>query len=143
MMIENKLIAIHQWIIDATQKKPGWWAEQTIMGATAIDMVKLALTWDGVWSAVSLIMILLCATGGVLVARNESSLKLVGASFIVRRFFIALVVYQVYLLFTSKQVSINILEVLSVLLVLSYYCFAACEAPRPKKRKEKLVLRVA
>lgn len=141
-MIEDKLIAIHQWIIDETQKKPGWWAEQVIMAATLFEIVRKLLTWKSGWDAVMLLICLVTSTFLVMSARNEAELKIFNLKW-ARGLFLSILVFQIYMLFTTSQVAINILDVLSATFMLSFYCFAACDAPRPKKRKEKLVLRMA
>ena len=76
----------------------------------------------------------------VAAARNEVLLKSIGQTKWIRGFFLALVVLNLFTLFTAvKDIGIEVLELLTATFMLSYYCFAACENPRPKKRKEKLV----
>lgn len=142
-MIDTKLIKAHQWVVDVTEKKPGWWAENSIMAATAFDLVRNVLTWDSGWDAVILLLCLVCCTGLVYAARNEVLLKAAGDSKWIRGFFVGVVAFQVFTLFVNNHIAIDILDVLSATLMLSYYCFAACQGPRPRKRKEKLVLQPA
>jgi hypothetical protein len=142
-MIDTKLIAVHQWIVDESQKKPGWWAEHVMLAATCLDIVRRVLTWKSGWDAVTLLITLIVATVLVKAARHEVLLKSIGDSKWIRGFFLGLVALQLFFLFTTDQVGVNLLDVGAAIFMLSYYCFAGCDAPRPRKRKEKLVLKLA
>ena len=141
-MIDSKLIAMHQWIVDETEKKPTWWAEQVIWPAFTIDMVVRVLTWKSSWIDM-LIMFFLLTFGALLItaARNESMLKQLGQSVAIRMMLLALLAFHIGTLFVAMR-GVSMLYVVSGALTVSYYYFAACEAPRPKKRKQ-LVLQKA
>lgn len=139
MMIDTKLIAAHQWVIDETQKKPTWWAEQVIMGATSLDIVHKVLTWNSGWDAVMLLLILVITAMLVHATKNPVFFKSIGESKRIRMFFLSFVVYHCATLFLEKDLAMNLLQTISTMFMGSYYYFAACEDPKPPKRKEKLV----
>ncbi len=139
-MIDTKLIAAHQWVIDETQRKPGWWAEQVIMAGTAMEIVRKVVTWEGGWDAALLLLVLIVCALLVGAARQPPLLKSIGQSMWIRGFFIGLSALHIFTLFTEPgKVALNVLELVSSLCMLSYYSFAACDDPKPPKRKEKLV----
>jgi hypothetical protein len=139
-MIDTKLIAAHQWVIDETQKKPGWWAEQVIMAGTAMEIVRKVVTWDSGWDAVLLFLVLVVAALLVSAARQPILLKSIGTSTWIRPFFLGLTALHLFTLFAEPgKLALNMLELVAALCMLSYYCFAACDDPKPPKRKEKLV----
>lgn len=138
-MIDTKLIAAHQWVVDESQKKPGWWAEQAVMGATAMELVHSVLTWDSGWDAIVVLLVLIVAPLLVHAARTPHILKSLGQSTWVRGLFLGLVALDAFTLFATDQIGINVIDLLGTVLMLSYYCFAACDDPKPPKRKEKLV----
>jgi hypothetical protein len=51
----------------------------------------------------------------------------------------ALLAFRAVMLFLDERTGIALLDLISTATMLSYYCFAACDDPRPPKRKEKLV----
>ena len=138
-MIDTKLIAAHQWVVDETQKKPGWWAEQAIMAATTLEIVRRVVTWESGWDAVLLLLCLVVCAMLVHASRNPILLKSIGTSTWVRPFFLILVVLQLFTLPAGESIAVELIELISSIGMLSYYCFAACDDPRPRKRKEKLV----
>lgn len=142
-MIDTKLIAAHQWIVDETERKPGWWAEQAIMASITLDIVLRVATWSSGWDAVLLLLSLIIGAVLVHAARNEAFLKSLGESRGIRAFFLGLIAFQLFILFTEEKVVYNLMRVVSSIGMVSFYYFAACDAPRPKKRKEKLVPTVA
>jgi hypothetical protein len=138
-MIDTKLIEAYQWIVDESQKKPGWWAEHAIMAAVTIDIVRRVITWKGGWDAVILLLVMVMAVLLVHAARNPPFLRQLGSSTAIRSLFLVIVILRVCILFGSDQISIHLMDLVGSTAMLSYYCFAACDDPRPKKRQEKLV----
>ncbi|WP_407305818.1 hypothetical protein [Acinetobacter sp.] len=139
-MIDRKLIDAYQWVVDASQKKPGWWAEQVMIGTTVIDIMLRVTGWNSGWDAVLLLMTLMFGTILIALARNEAMLETLGSSTTwIRPFFLGVNAFQLTHLIMAPT-SRAALQLVSGLLFMSFYYFAACENPRPKKRKEKLVL---
>ena len=142
-MIDDKLIDAHQWVIDETQKKPGWWAEQAIMAATALDLVRQVLKWEGGWDAVVVLILLVVSALLVHACKNPAFLKTFGEAKYIRCFFMGMIAYRIYMMFTQPETGIYLLECFSSIFMLSFYYFAACNDPKPPKRKEKLVPKFA
>lgn len=141
-MIDRKLIELHQWIVDSTEKKPRVWAEQMGYGYTVTSIVHEVLKWESGWDAVLLLLALVVGAGMVIVSKNEVALKGMGQSTWIRPFLLAMNFVSIVTLIMGTKYS-SVLGSLSGVLMLSYYYFAVCENPRPKKRKEKLVLKTA
>ena len=141
-MLDSKLLAAHQWIVDTSEKKPGWWAEQVIIPNTVVNIVSRVLRWepDG-WSSAMLVLTILVGALLVVAARNEAMLKTLGTGVWFRVFLVGITLYSIVLMIL-KPSGIHGLDIVATALATMYYYFAACENPRPKKRKEKkLVLR--
>lgn len=142
-MLDNKIISMYQWIVDTTERKPNYLAEQVMWPSVVVDLVIRALTWKGRFMD-GFILLLILSVGALLIsaARNEAWFKRLGDGAWIRMLFLGLVMGHVITLAIMPS-GIGFLHIISTTLVGSYYYFAACEAPRPKKRKEKLVLRTA
>jgi hypothetical protein len=138
-MIDDKIIAVYQHIVDESEKKPGWWSEQSIMAATTLDIVIRVLNWSSGWDAVMLLICMVVAAMLVKVARNEVFLKSISSNFSIRAFFLGLIAFQAFVMFTSDTMLYELMRMITSIFFVSYYYFACCENPRPKKRKEKLV----
>jgi len=138
-MLDDKLIAAHQWVVDVSEKKPGWWAEQTAWVYTVATIVARVLVWKGGWDAVMLFVGLIVGSGMVMGSRNEAVLKSLSQTSWIRMFFASFTIFSgtIWLLDFKSQ---SFLYFVSSCMMLSYYCFAACQPPRPRKRKEKPVL---
>lgn len=143
MIIDTKIIDAHQWIVDQTQKKPGVCAEQAIMAATAVDIVHRVITWKSGWDAVMLLIVLIIAAALVHATKNPVFFKSLGESMYIRIFFLGFVAFHVSLLILEDNVAINLLKMFSTIFMGSFYYFAACDEPKPPKRKEKLVHNLA
>jgi hypothetical protein len=74
--------------------------------------------------------------------RNEAQLKQISSRTWVRPFLLGCVTAGVAFLFI-KPTPIRVLDLIGVVLFTSYYYFGACENPRPKKRKESFVRKMA
>lgn len=137
--MDKKLISLHQWIVDETERKPGWWGEQVLLPSTIVAIITRVIRWNSGFDAVFLLLTLFVGAFGIMAARNEALFKQFGEAVWVRGVFLGLIAINVFALFVQFS-GLNVLDIISCTLFASFYYFAACENPRPKKRKEKLVL---
>lgn len=139
-MIDEKLIAAYQWIVDTSQIKPRWWAEQSIMALTAIDIVRRVVTWKSGWDAVWLFIALTSSAILIMWTRNEVQFKSLGEWKFLRVLMLSFSIFHFVEVWIADDTAMSILLWLSSTGMTSYYYFAACTEPKPRRRKEKLVL---
>ena len=142
-MFDQKIIDLYQWIVDTTQKKPGWLGEQVMTFATVINIVSRLLKWDSNWDALFLLMDLTCAVFLISASRSEASFKMFSGAFFIRGFMLGAFTMEIFSLII-KPSPLHALDVAGTIFFGSYYYFSACQNPRPKKRKQKVsVLKTA
>lgn len=139
MMLDEKIIQLYQWIVDTTEKKPQWLAKQVAMVYLIPEAMARIVGWESGWDAVWLLVTMVVAGSMVYATYDESLFKVFGDSPWARPVLLCVIISQ---LATFAMVSSgrSFLFIIGGIGMLSYYGFAACEGPRPKKRKEKLVL---
>lgn len=138
-MIDEKLIAAYQWIIDTSQIKSRWWAEQSVMALTAIDIVRRVVTWKSGWDAVWLLIGLMSSAILIMLTRNEAQFKSLGEWTGLRLLMVCFSIYHLIDVLRGDNMAMSILLCLSSMGMTSFYYFAACTDPKPRRKKEKLV----
>lgn len=141
-MFDAKIVSMYQWIVDTTEKKPGWWAEHVIIGSTMLNIVTRVLKWENNWDMLMLLISLTVGALLVFTARNEAQLKHISSTGWIRPFLLGCSAMGLSILI-MKPTPIHGLDLISTVLFASYYYFGACENPRPKKRKESFVRKFA
>lgn len=141
-MINSSVQKAHQWIVDESQKKPGWWAGQVAFAYAVLGIIGTLLSWGGGTDIFLMAMFFFVAPMLIWAANQEIGLKMLASS---RNSKTVLVVCSLYQLgvFVSKSSPDRFLMFVSTSLLVSYFYFAACDNPKPKKRKEKMVLQAA
>lgn len=137
-MIDQKMIAAHQWIVDESERQPGWWVEQTAWAYIATDITATALKLDSVWDIVAVACTLALGRLMILLSRSPALMASIGASDLslgVRFTLFALDVYYIVRLFMEPNIE-RAAFVLSSVLLLSCNYFVACKPPRPRKRRQ-------
>jgi hypothetical protein len=135
-MIDQKIIATYQFVVDETERSPGWWAEQTAWAFIAADVVATALTWKGGWDILWVALTLIFGTSMIICSRDPVQLALIGANGKFQRLgLVALVVIFATLLVFVPSINIAS-DLLSTFLFSSTQYFAACQPPRPRKRRQ-------
>ena len=134
--IDKKIISAHQWIVDETERQPAWWVEQTAWAFIAADIVAAALTWNSSWNILLAAMTLGVGALMIFASRNPAALA-AGAekSMPWRMLFLALAAHNAFALFMQADVG-RAAHLLGTLLLTSCHYFAACQPPRPRKRRQ-------
>jgi hypothetical protein len=137
-MIDQKVMDAHQWVVDETERKPAWWAEQTAWAYAAIGLVSDALTWDGGWDVLFLALNLVVAAACILVARAPTCLSSVGASAGFSRAILwGLVALRLFGMAFAPDPAIAA-RLLHAMLGLSFLYFAGCKPPRPRAPRRQV-----
>jgi hypothetical protein len=134
--LDARLIALHQWVVDATQASPMSLARQCcVLGFTA-TLVRWAALGATSWAAA--VVMGACVILFILTL-SPPLFRFVGAEFWLRCFFVAGVAVDAVILAAalilrapSDTVARFSLACLSDLAVASFYYFAACQPPRPR-----------
>lgn len=142
MIIDDKLIGAHQWIVDTTEKKPTWCAEQSAYLNALVTIASSVITWEDGWDLALLCLMMIIAALLVFSTKNEAVFKRFSEAHWVRGLFIAFTVINTFSLVQAPS-GLGFLHLIGTVTMGMYYYFACCEAPRPKKRKEKVVLKAA
>lgn len=134
--MDEKLISVHQWIVDETERKPAWWVEHTAWAYIAISIVSVALRWRSGWDVVIIAAVLAMGSRCILYAQNPAKLYADALrSMPLRVFLVFLTAYSVADLAIQRD-TVSTTNLLSNLLLTSSYYFAACHPPRPRKRRQ-------
>jgi hypothetical protein len=135
-MIDEKLVSAHQWIVDLFQRQPAWWVEQTAWAFIAADIVAAALSWDSNWDIIIVLMTLGIGTSMIIASRNPALLASAATQAKpYRMMFLALLGYQLFILITTPVID-RLAHLLGTFLLTSCHYFAACQPPRPRKRRQ-------
>lgn len=135
-MIDRKIIAMHQWIVDESERKPAWWVEQLAWAFIAAQIAASAFTWKGGWDVLWLAISLIFGTVTIIIARSPALLstsKMNSPSS--RQLMLAISIYLIVGLLVNPDAG-RFAHLLGMLLMTSWHYFAACEPPRPKKRRQ-------
>lgn len=137
-MIDDKLLEFFQWIVDESEHQPAWWVEQTSWAFVAADVVAATLTWKGWWSMIG-VLITLTLAASMIFSSKFPALFTVNASGAVkyRLAFLAFTAFDAVSLMVETNAGHAAKLLSSVLLVACYY-FAACQPPRPRKRTQAI-----
>lgn len=137
MTLDEKIIQAYQWIVDTTEKKPQWLAKQVAMLYLIPEAMARIVNWQSGWDAVWLLVTMMVAGSMIYATHVEPLFRSFGNSFWARPVLLGLIVGQI-IVCTMAPTGRSFLFIIGGIGMLSYYGFAGCEAPRPK-RKEKLV----
>jgi hypothetical protein len=137
-MIDEKLIAAHQLVVDESERQPAWWAEHTAWAFLATHLTASLLLWKGGWDILSAVFGLVLGTTVIYATRSPVLLAMLGSKGkFLRLTLLALIVYYVVKLIMDPSISLAS-SILSMLLLLSSDYFAACQPPRPRKRSRSV-----
>lgn len=137
-MIDQKIIDAHQWIVDESERKPAWWVEQTAWAYIAADLTAVALAWDSGWDI--LVAAIGLALGAVLIltSRSDALMASAAAQWVsLRVMLVALTVYYTVRLVIAPEVG-RAAHLLALVVLTSCHYFAACQPPRPRKRRQSV-----
>lgn len=142
-MIDEKLISAHQWVVDTSEKKPEWWAENLAWAYVAFGVIGYFLlksTDSNPFSAYIFWTGLLLIAGAMMVvfARTPALFAMMGTKKIMRVLFGADLVFRIVMFFSHPEHWRAAYMINSALLV-SYCYFSACQAPRPRHRRRAVV----
>lgn len=137
-MIDKKLLAAHQWVVDASERKPGWWAENVAYPITGLHVAPILLRLDSGWDGVAVLLLLALGACLISAARSESFLATLGADQSIRVIVLLLIAWDAFRLFVEPSGD-RFARLIAGVIMMSYYYFAACKPPRPKNRKQRLV----
>lgn len=135
-MIDQKIIAAHQWIVDESERKPAWWVEQLAWAFIAAEVAASAFTWEGGWDILWLAISLGFGTVTIYIARSPALLSTSRMnSPSSRKLMLAITTYLGVSLLLTPDAG-RLAHFLGMFLMTSWHYFAACEPPRPKKRRQ-------
>lgn len=135
-MIDSRVISLFQRIVDQSERQPAWWVEQTAWAYVAAAIVATIHTNDGIWQVIGVAGALALATA-LIWSSKKPSLLAASASAVkpFRLGFLVLIGCNAVslILHTNSGRAAQLLS--SVLLTACYY-FAACNPPRPRRRRQ-------
>lgn len=139
-MIDKKLIDLHQWIVDTSQKKPAWWAENLAWAYVAFGIIGYFLvkgSESNIFTAHIFWAGILLIAGGALVfiSRVPAFFSMLGTKKFIRVLFACDAVLRLLSLM-HKPENWRAAYLISSVLLLSYFYFTACQAPRPRHRRQ-------
>jgi hypothetical protein len=140
-MIDRKLISIFQWIVDVTERQPAWLVEQTAWAFVTADIVATVLTWHGFLSFIGATLTLAVGTYMIISSRIPALLaKNAETDGNFRLWTVAYTIYNFFDLCFHAKIGVAAHLLSSVLLMACYY-FAACKPPRPRRRRQTFLQR--
>lgn len=139
MNLDEKIIQAYQWIVDTTEKKPMQLAEPATLIYFFGECMARILNWESGADTMFIGLAIILTSGMLYATRVESYFKMLGDSLWIRPMFFGLVIANAAVVLVHPT-GRGFLFLISGLGMFSFYGFAGCEGPRPKKRKEKLVL---
>lgn len=138
-MIDEKVIAMHQWIVDESERQPAWWAEQAAWAFGAVGLVTDALTWTSGWHFVAAALNLSAATLCIFASRTPVFFERISVNGgPARAIFWAIFAMRLGFLIVEPDAS-RTARVLHEACGLSFLYFASCKPPRPRKRRQVVV----
>lgn len=137
--IDAKVVQVYQQIVDLTEKRPQWLARQVAIFYMIPEAMTHVIFRESIWDAVWLLFILTIAGLLVYATYDEYAFRVFGESRWARVALLSLTVGQsvVFIVTPSGR---GFLTLVGGIGMLSYYGFAGCEGPRPRTRKEKLIV---
>jgi hypothetical protein len=139
-MIDKKIIDAHQFLIDVSERKPTWWAENIAWAYVAFGFIGLVLVRsirpqlfliDLFWTGI----ILIAGGAMVCISRVPAFFSMVGARNFIRAIFWVDLAMRIISLFSSAE-NWKVAYMINSALLLSYLYFCACKPPRPRKRRQ-------
>lgn len=129
---DSRLIAVHQWFVDLTQREPGWLGKQC-----AIALGVLVIVRDSVFNGFDWLTAVGLGSAALLwfFAGGRSWTR--GVPGLFRACFVSMLVLRLVafaaLLFLGAPIhSVGIIGLLTDALLISYAYFASCRPPRPR-----------
>lgn len=138
-MIDQKITAAHQWIVNVSERQPKWWAEHAAWVHVAIGLATSAATLDGGLSVVLAALNLAGATMWIWMARVPFLLAGVGSSGMLRLIVWTVVVIRMAILTQTTEL-LRVAQMVEDLAGLSFLYFAACRPPPPRNRRRQAVV---
>lgn len=142
MMIDQKVLAGFQWLVDESERQPAWWAEHTAWAGTAFGIVAYILAWNG---EIELFWLgILFMAGGLMVylCRVPLFFSMFGSRGYVRAIFWVSLATRVAA-FIAGPANWRAAYIANDALLLAFAYFAACQPPRPRRRRQAVAQRGA
>lgn len=134
-MIDQKVLAGFQWLVDESERQPSWWAEHAAWAGMAFGLVAYILAsgndvklyWIGALFIVGALNIYAC--------RVPSLLSAVGSGWYARVLLGALLAIRIFSFVVAPE-NWRAAYIANDALLLALLYFAACQPPRPRKRRQ-------
>lgn len=135
-MIDRRFVTFYQWVVDISERRPAWWIEQTACAYVAADIIAAVLTKTDASEMISIALTLFVGAVMIMASRIPPLLAVfatIGVPF--RLFFLATTAFNTVILCLRPSAG-NAADMLGSAMLMSYYYFAACRPPRPRKRRQ-------
>lgn len=134
-MIDKPVLDFHQWIVDLTQKKPRWCAQQ------AFYLMALFTCFKIFWERPSIAYIFVCSFVLTLLwvllrFRTDDRLSSIGS---MRMLLWVFPVLDLIRMFNGHTDAGNAAQLASDVMFVAVYYFCSCKPPKPRLPKTKLV----
>jgi hypothetical protein len=144
--LDSRVVAAHQWVVDATGRWPRWWAEQCAWGFSAVVLARFLLA-ESPMHAMKIAVLVVCSLQAVLMvlaARSDALIAVLGEGGAFLRwcnlfFFVAGVVARAVLGGFRSEDIVN----LGFLFTAMYMSFASCRPPRLRHRRSSARVRLS
>jgi hypothetical protein len=136
--LDHRVLRLHQWLVDWSQRKPTWWIENCDYGYGILALMCLFFG-KVTWSTYLLAFLVLVNAGFfLLVCKVELLRKSVAELYYIRLFFLAFLItcfaIRISGLFMGRPVMVDDLAgLISDVCFIGMYYFSACEDPKPKE----------
>jgi hypothetical protein len=134
-MIDQKVMAAHQWVIDKSQRTPAWWDEHLAWAFGIFNAIAYILANSGNIQPFWLGIIVFASAGMFWISREPFLLSFVGSKDLIRWFF--------WVDFLTRTIQCakdptnwRAAYLLSAIVILLFLYFAACKPPHPRKHRE-------
>ncbi len=126
----------YQGLVDISQRKPTWWAQQCVLGSLVMFVIQFVLfPQPGVWKPYAFLGVNTITLSVLWLATLSPALfAWIGAARPVRCFILVLLLTNLYI----DEPTRDVLVLFGNFGVTSVYYFAACKPPRPRVPRTKL-----
>ena len=128
----------YQAIVDLSQRKPAWWAQQSLIATLVMEGIRqvVFIKPAGWFAYTMLFLVVLCLAGMWVFTLSPALLAQAGSDRRLPAFLVVLSLFRIPVLFTAPERAV--IGLVCDVCYLSFFYFAACKPPRPRLPRSKL-----